>query len=223
MQRPPPRLGPALGRALPYEPRPSRPPEGPTPSELRPSRPPERPTPYGVTRIPDPTDPVPAPWAYGPPSPPASPEPRAPSPAAQPSAALDWLELPEERDPWRAPGRSPPPRPRGSPQPQRPRRLGRSVYDAEESLGHFGLVDTGEVAGGVRSLVAHVPRRSRGYQLDLRPGDVVHANSARGTHAVGGRLSVVYVTRHKYFAPGRAVTSCVLGVPDHQWLAAFAT
>jgi len=140
---------------------------------------------------------------------------RAPSPPH-----LHWLELPEERDPDPAA----PPRARGPPRPDRPGhppRLGRSLYDAEESLGRFGLVDTGEVAGGVRSLVAHVPRRSRGYQLDLRPGDVVHANSARGTHAVGGGLSVVYVTRHRYFAPGRAVTSCVLGVPDHQWRAAF--
>jgi hypothetical protein len=208
MQQPSPRLGPALGRELPRD---RRPRPGPAPS-----RPPKRPTPYGFTYVPADTDPVAPPWAFGPPSP----EPRTPSPPpaapAPRSAHLDWLELPEERDP------PAPHRPRGPAAPQqRPRRLGRSLYDAEESHGHFGLVDTGEVAGGVRSLVAHVPRRSRGYQLDLRPGDLVHANSARGTHAVGGRLSVVFVTRHKYFAPGRAVTSCVLGVPDHQWAAAF--
>jgi hypothetical protein len=34
---------------------------------------------------------------------------------------------------------------------------------------------------------------------------------------VGGDLDVVYVTPYKYYAPGRAVTSCRIGVPDEQW------
>jgi hypothetical protein len=97
-----------------------------------------------------------------------------------------------------------------------PPRLGRSIYDAVQTHGHFGMVDSGESDGGIRRLVVHVPKRSRGYILDIRPGEVIHANSARG-RPVGGRLEVKFVTRHQYFAPGRPVTSCVIGVPDWQW------
>lgn len=111
------------------------------------------------------------------------------------------------------------PKPRETPdQPrQEPRRLGRSVYDAMQTHGHFGLVDGGEtLAGGVRRIVVHVPKRSRGYALDIRPGEVIYANSARGK-PVGGRLDVLFVSRHRYVSPGHAVTSCVIGVPEDQW------
>ncbi len=96
------------------------------------------------------------------------------------------------------------------------RRLGRSVYDAVQTHGHFGMVDTGESEGGLRRVIVHVPKSSRGYFLDIHAGDVIHANSGRGK-PVGGRLDVQYVTRHQYFAPGRAVTSCVIAVPEEQW------
>lgn len=101
--------------------------------------------------------------------------------------------------------------------PARQRRLGRSVYDALETHGHFGLVDGGEtMAGGVRRLVLHVPKRNRGYTLDVKVGDAIYANSARGTQA-RGRLDVLFVSRHKYVPPGHAVTSCAIGVPEEQW------
>jgi hypothetical protein len=102
-------------------------------------------------------------------------------------------------------------------EPPRPRKLGRSVYDALQTHGHFGLVDGGEtVEGGVRRLVVHVPKRNRGYVLDIRPGEVIYANSARGLN-VGGRLDVLFVSGHRYVPPGHAVTSCVIGVPYAQW------
>lgn len=98
------------------------------------------------------------------------------------------------------------------------RRLGRSLYDAVQTHGHFGMVDSGDPScNGVRSVVCHVPKRSRGYILDIKQGEVIHANSGRGK-AIGGRLDVQFVTRHQYFAPGRVVTSCVIGVPDWQWV-----
>jgi hypothetical protein len=204
-------LAPHLGRALPVH----RPP-------LEPQRPTPRPAPWGHTYIPSDTDPVPAPWTWDlpPPAPPppqlpASPPPQLPAPrpehSAQPLLPPAWPDARTDEHSVR-------PAPRG---PDRPRRLGRSLYDAEEARGCFGLVDTGDVVAGSRVLVAHVPRRSRGYQLDLRPGDQIRANSARGDHAVGGRLDVAFVTRHQYFAPGRSVTSCILGVPDAQWRAVF--
>lgn len=208
-------IAPPLARAMPRE-------------MQRPSRPRAQPAPYGRTIVPAETDPVPPPWAYELPAAPALPAPALPAPAPpappdapkppKPAPAPEWDE-PDVRP------RRPAPRPRArSPaSPPPPRRLGRSLYDAEEARGAFGLVDTGHVTNGVRAVIAHVPRRSRGYHLDLRPGDCFSANSARGTHAVGGRLDVVFVTPHRYYAPGRAVTSCVLGVPDDQWLQAFAS
>jgi hypothetical protein len=99
----------------------------------------------------------------------------------------------------------------------RARRLGRSVYDAMETHGHFGLVDGGEtMAGGVRKLILHVPKRNRGYALDVKVGEAIYANSARGTQA-RGRLDVLFVSRHKYVPPGHAVTSCAIGVAEEQW------
>ena len=96
------------------------------------------------------------------------------------------------------------------------KRLGRSVYDAVQTHGHFGMVDTGESSCGIRRVVCHVPKNSRGYMLDIKPGEVIHANSGRGK-PIGGKLDVHYVTRHQYFAPGRKVTSCAIGVPEYQW------
>jgi hypothetical protein len=99
----------------------------------------------------------------------------------------------------------------------KPRRMGRSVYDALETHGHFGLVDGGETSStGIRRVILHVPKRNRGYALDVKPGEIIYANGARGK-VVGGRLEVSFVSRHKYTPPGHAVTSCVIGVPEHQW------
>ena len=100
--------------------------------------------------------------------------------------------------------------------PDRPRRMGRNAYDAVETHGSYGLIDTGEVRQSICELVAHVPKRCRGSFLSLHPGDSIQVNSARG-RPVGGRLDIVYVTPHKYYSPGRAVTSCRIGVPESQW------
>lgn len=222
MQPPP---GPPLARDLPARPRRPRAPDwllpgddGPGPDAAaaadRPFRPPGQPAPYGRTFVPASTDPVPEPWNYERPADPPQGRER-PADPPRPPAPADWLEppAPDERLP------EAPAAPRAQERPGR--RLGRSLYDAEDAHGNFGLVDTGQVCDGVRVLVAHVPRGRRGYHLDLRAGGQIHANSARGDHAVGGRLDVVFVTRHKYYAPGRAVTSCLVGVPDRHWLGAF--
>jgi hypothetical protein len=120
-----------------------------------------------------------------------------------------WLDLPD----YKPDHADAPPR----------RRLGstRSVYDALESHGRFHLIDTGELVGGARLIILRLPRRSSASPFP-RVGEVIYANSARGTHAVGGGLDVQFVTRHKYFPSGRAVTSCVVGVPDEQWRRLFA-
>ena len=103
------------------------------------------------------------------------------------------------------------------------RRLGRSLYHAIQTHGHFGLVDAGEPpSGNVSKVIVHVPKRSRGYVLDIRVGDVIDANSTR-REGGKGRLNVVYVTRYKYEPPGHAVTSCVIGVPSYQWDPFIAT
>jgi hypothetical protein len=164
-------------------------------------------------------------------------EPDVPPPEPEPEQDQELILAPREPDRVRAPARlhvyqdepaapSAPPRAepaslfpslRSQDDPARQRRLGRSVYDALETHGHFGLVDGGEtMAGGVRKLVLHVPKRNRGYALDVKVGDAIYANSARGTQA-RGRLDVLFVSRHKYVPPGHAVTSCAIGVPEEQW------
>jgi hypothetical protein len=154
---------------------------------------------------------TPKPPPYAPPTLPADEPP--PPPRAEPQTRrkrpLPPVHISREEHP---PAHRPP-----TPKPERePRRLGRSAYDAVETHGSFGLIDTGQVNQSIRELVAHVPKRCRGSFLAFRPGDQIHANSARG-RPVGGVLDVVYITPHKYHAPGRAVTSCRLGVPDSQW------
>ena len=175
---------------------------------------PEGAAPYGYTFVPDP-DTAPTPWILKPdafaeekPVPP----PVSPVSPAPPALVPDWaLVLPVEDKHARVASA-----PRAQVCPRRP------GPDALESHGRFELIDTRELVGGARRIVLHLPRRSRGFVLDPKVGDVIFANAARGTHAVGGPLDVQFVTRHKYFAPGRPVTSCVVGVPDHQWRRLFA-
>ena len=171
------------------------------------------PAPYGPSFVRD-SDSAPPPWAVKPPAvkPPAV-KPSAVNPSAvnpTPHPRGGWFDRPAE-DRLR-------PSPLALPRPPR----ARSSYDALESHGRFHLIDTGELVGGARLIVLRLPRRTRGCFLDPRVGEVICANSARGGHAVGGRLDVQFVTRHKYFPSGRAVTSCVVGVPDEQWRRLFA-
>jgi hypothetical protein len=186
-------------------------------------------TPFGRQK-PPPEPPAPFESAPQPDAPPRVPEPEPaelepePEPAPRPEEPVRLpprLHLYEDLAPYQPPAEpdeaSPRQAARAAEQRDRPRRLGRSVYDAVQTHGHFGLVDGGEtLGGGVRRVVVHVPKRSRGYALDLRPGEVIYANSARGTQA-RGRLDVLFVSRYKYVPPGHAVTSCVIGVAEEQW------
>ena len=99
----------------------------------------------------------------------------------------------------------------------RPSRMGRAVYSAWETHGNFGLIDAGESKGGCRLVTLHVPKFSHGYTLDLQAGDEIHATSIGGPTRAG-RLDVHFVTRNKYYAPGSRVTSCLVGIPEDQWL-----
>lgn len=106
-----------------------------------------------------------------------------------------------------------------------------SAYDAVDTQARFGLIECARVdagrgelrpqAGpGETLLLAHTPpRRDPRALVDLRPGDSV---SVLGTRA-GGRavLRIGFVTRSGYVAPGRAITSVVLGVPSADWARAL--
>ncbi len=93
-------------------------------------------------------------------------------------------------------------------------RLCSSRYSAVEIHGFFGLIDDGPDGAG-RALVVHVPRWVRGYWLDIRQGDTLHVNRADGR--AGGVLTVLATGRHKYYSPGRRVTTCTVLVPEEQW------
>ncbi len=137
------------------------------------------PTPFGPSRVPDFDSGLP-PWDFDTPKG----RPRTLPPLLLvPPPAETMLPLPVEdkRTAHTHPRRRPP----------------RAAYDALESHGRFELTDTGELTGGSRAIVLRLPRRSRGVILEPRVGDVICANAARDTHAVGGRLDVQFVTRHK--------------------------
>lgn len=98
--------------------------------------------------------------------------------------------------------------------PEAPRRLSAASYAAVEIHGFFGLIDDGSDMAG-RVLIAHVPKWVRGYFLDIRQGDTLHVNRADGK--MGGVLTVLSTGRHKYYSPGRKVSTCTILVPEEQW------
>lgn len=89
-----------------------------------------------------------------------------------------------------------------------------SNYTAMEIRGYFGLIDDGSASQG-RMLIVHVPSWVRGYFLDIRDGDDIHAAHVNGR--VGGVLRVLAVGRHKYYSPGHKVSTCTVCVPEGQW------
>jgi hypothetical protein len=95
------------------------------------------------------------------------------------------------------------------------RRIVASNYSAVEIHGFFGLIDDGSVGEG-RMLIVHVPKWIRGYFLDIKQGDRIHVYHANGGK-IGGVLTVLSTGRHKYYAPGRRVTTCTICVPEEQW------
>ena len=95
------------------------------------------------------------------------------------------------------------------------RRISASNYSAVEIHGFFGLIDDGS-AGEGRMLIVHVPKWIRGYFLDIKQGDTLHVYHAKGKK-IGGPLTVLSSGRHRYYAPGRRVTTCTVCVPEEQW------
>jgi len=89
-----------------------------------------------------------------------------------------------------------------------------SSYSAVEIHGFFGLIDDGPAAAG-RMLIVHVPKYVRGYFLDIKDGDDIHVCHVNGK--LGRRLRVLATGRHKYYPPGRRVTTCTICVPEEQW------
>jgi len=89
-----------------------------------------------------------------------------------------------------------------------------SNYSAMEIHGFYGLIDDGSDAYG-RVLIVHVPKWVRGYVIDIRQGDRLPVNRVDGNG--GGTLTVLSTGRHKYYSPGKRVTTCTVCVPEEQW------
>lgn len=102
-----------------------------------------------------------------------------------------------------------------------PDRVTPAAYDAVDVQARFGLIERPDLPQpwpGQTLLVAHTPpRRDPAALLDLRPGDTVSVLSTRAGAAGWAPLRVQFVTRSHYFAPGRPVTSVVLGVRTDEW------
>jgi hypothetical protein len=87
-------------------------------------------------------------------------------------------------------------------------------YDAMQSHMQFGLTFVEHDLTGACVLLLHVPRCNGHYIIDVRPGDQLQTITRDMEHAY---LDVLFVTPHKYYPPGRRVTTALIGVPAHQW------
>lgn len=132
------------------------------------------------------------------------PEPRARIPVESPALALV-----RRARAWRA---------KGYPTPDR---VTPAAYDAVDAQARFGLIeqtDAPQPWPGQTLLLAHTPpRRDPAALLDLRPGDTLSVLSTRPGAEGWAPLRVQFVTRSRYFAPGRQVTSVALGVRTDEW------
>ena len=94
-------------------------------------------------------------------------------------------------------------------------------YDAVDVQARFGLIERPDLPQpwpGQTLLVAHTPpKRDPVGLLALRPGDTLRVLSTRAGAEGWAPLLVQFVTRSHYFAPGRQVTSVVLGVRTDEW------
>ena len=99
-----------------------------------------------------------------------------------------------------------------------PTRLGRAMYGATANNGQYGIIDTKDVAQGCSLLLIHVPRGQQRLGLDIRPGEIL---VTKGVHrnAPEFQMRVHFVGRSQYFSPGKRVSSCIVGVPLHEWKA----
>jgi len=96
-------------------------------------------------------------------------------------------------------------------------RINKKLYVAIDDEGTFGLVDSGVVRTGTRELVMHVKRgKNKLYEVTPKVGDVMHVKSLIDTRVHRG-LDVIFTTQHKYYPPGREVTTYTIGVPEAQW------
>ena len=87
-------------------------------------------------------------------------------------------------------------------------------YDAMESHCNYGLTFAYKAFSNVCVLLLHVPRHVKNYCISVRPGDQLQTITRDMTHMI---LDVLFVTPHRYYAPGRRVTTALLGVSEDQW------
>ena len=87
-------------------------------------------------------------------------------------------------------------------------------YDAMQSHGLFGLTLVDRTLAGACVLLLHVPRCNKRYFIDVKMGDQLQTITSGMEHMY---LDVLFVTPDRYYAPGRRVTTMLLGVPDGQW------
>ena len=99
-----------------------------------------------------------------------------------------------------------------------PKRLGRGMYVATANNGQYGIIDTKDVAQGCSLLLIHVPRGQQRLVLDIHPGEILVTKGIT-RNAREFQMRVHFVGRSQYFSPGKRVSSCIVGVPLHEWKA----
>lgn len=96
------------------------------------------------------------------------------------------------------------------------KRIGRSMYVATANQGSLGIIDKHQNISGHSMLLLHVPKKYNFNVLNMHVGDVLETQGLHNT-AETYDLIVTFVGRSKYFAPGKRVSSCVVGVDAVAW------
>jgi hypothetical protein len=144
------------------------------------------------------------------------------SAAQRPGRGIPTYE-PKEPEP------QPPDHPRSSPtartEPSNGRRVSARNYAAvEHTLERYGLIDMGPITSSQqRSLLIHVRRRCRDpFQVlnTVRPGTLLSAKAVGRNRK--GDLRVRFTTPARYYSPGAAVTTLIVGVDESDWRSLMA-
>ena len=97
-----------------------------------------------------------------------------------------------------------------------PKRIGRSMYVATANDGKLGIIDQNKSISGNSHLLIHVPKKHSSQVLDLRVGDPLVMTKVRyGSEP--REFQIAFVGRSQYFAPGKRVSSCMVGVDTMGW------
>lgn len=97
-----------------------------------------------------------------------------------------------------------------SPMPPPKQKITAKNYAAVQIDGKFGILDCGTGSFNEQNLILHSTAVDKSAMLGVQPGQKIDFKYVGSRQK--GEMVVRYVTRSKYYSPGRPVTSVMVGV-----------